>query len=100
MKFLSSSEMKSGRLTFVALLASYLYCVGFASFLHFASYEVTSGWYALFILLLGFCSAFGLLAWAIVYSRIYPNAPRLVGYGLSASFLYLIVIGSRPFVQN
>jgi|GEM_PF-6202365 len=92
--------MKSARLIFFALLASYLYCVGFASFLHFASYEVTSDWCALFILLLGFCSAFGLLAWAIVYSRIYPNAPRLVGYGLSVSFLYLIVIGSRPFVHS
>jgi len=92
--------MKPGRLIFVVLLACYLYCVGFASFLHFSPYKVTPGWHELFVVILGFCSAFGLLAWAIVNSRIYPNAPRLVGCGLSASFLYLILVECRPFVHN
>lgn len=86
--------MKSGRLTFVALLACYLYCIGFASSLifGFSRGRTWALWYILLIFLLGLFSGCGLVIWAS--SR--PKVPKLVTYVLLTSLLYFVFCIAYP----
>lgn len=93
--------MKPVRLIFIALLACYVYCIGFASLLFFRSSggrTTWAGWYVLLIFLLGVLSGFSLslLAGTILSNRGRPRTSKFVTYGLLISLLYFIFCIAYP----
>ena len=91
--------MKTARLTLISLITSYVFSLGFASFLSFTSYELSSPAYGVFILALGFFSVIGLVVWSIRYAYNFPSALKFVSYGLIASFLYIFLVLGRPIAH-